>query len=115
MCRAIQLSRTHDRSFSSLNRHGNRRSQRPELEYRSAFRRRALVGHALRENQQLVVQVVNLDLATARPAHGTAEGKLPEWCNVYAGLTDEEIAGLEKTILTRADVSGRAGGDQSDA
>jgi hypothetical protein len=64
-----------------------------------------LVGHSLHENQKLVIQVVNLDLATGRPAHGAAEGKLPEWCNVYEGLTDEEIADLEKTILTRADLS----------
>ena len=64
-----------------------------------------LVGHALRENQQLVIQVVNLDLGAERPGNGTDEGKLPEWCNVYDGLTDEEIADLEKTILTRADLS----------
>jgi len=37
--------------------------------------------------------------------NGTAAGKLPEWCNVYAGLSDEEIADVEKTILTRADLS----------
>lgn len=30
---------------------------------------------------------------------------LPEWCNVYAGLSDEEIAELEETILTRADLT----------
>ena len=64
-----------------------------------------LVGHSLRENQQLVIQVVNLDIATERAGNGTAEGKLPGWCNVYEGLTDEEIADLEKTILTRADLS----------
>jgi hypothetical protein len=36
---------------------------------------------------------------------GADEGRLPEWCNVYEGLADEEIADLEKTILTRADLS----------
>ena len=64
-----------------------------------------LVGHSLRENQQLVIQFVNLDIATERPGKGAPEGKLPEWCNVHEGLTDEEIADLEKTILTRADLS----------
>jgi hypothetical protein len=64
-----------------------------------------LVGHSLRENQKLVIQVVNVDLTAERPGNGTGAGKLPEWCNVYAGLTDEEIADLEKTILTRADLS----------
>ena len=64
-----------------------------------------LVGHSLRENQKLVIRVVNIDLTTDHPGNGTREGKLPEWCNVYEGLTDEEIADLEKTILTRADLS----------
>jgi hypothetical protein len=40
-----------------------------------------------------------------RPGNGTAVGMLPEWCNAYAGLTDEEIADLEQTILTRADLT----------
>ena len=48
---------------------------------------------------------MNIDLTTDRRGNGTREGKLPEWCNVYEGLTDEEIADLEKTILTRADLS----------
>ena len=64
-----------------------------------------LVGHSLRENQKLVIQVVSVELPAERHGNGTTEGKLPEWCNVYAGLSDEEIADLEKTILTRADLS----------
>ena len=64
-----------------------------------------LVGYSQRENQQLVIQVVNVDVATGRPGNGTGEGKLPDWCNVYEGLTDEKIAELEKTILTRADLT----------
>jgi hypothetical protein len=64
-----------------------------------------LIGHSLRENQKLVIQVVNVDLADGRSANGTGEGKLPDWCNVYEGLTDEQIADLEKAILTRADLS----------
>ena len=30
---------------------------------------------------------------------------LPDWCNVYKGLSDEEIAELERAILTRADLT----------
>ncbi len=30
---------------------------------------------------------------------------LPVWCNVYEGLSDEEIADLDRTILTRADLT----------
>jgi hypothetical protein len=31
--------------------------------------------------------------------------KLPEWCDVYAGLTDEEIAEIEKIALSRAEMT----------
>ena len=34
-----------------------------------------LVGHSLRENQKLVIQVVNLDLTTDRPGNGTRAGQ----------------------------------------
>ena len=30
---------------------------------------------------------------------------LPDWCNVYDGLSDEEIEDLENTILNRADLT----------
>lgn len=58
-----------------------------------------LVGHPLRENQQLVIQVVSLDVDTTPSDAETGEGSLPEWCNVYAGLTDEEVAEIEKSIV----------------
>jgi hypothetical protein len=32
-------------------------------------------------------------------------GKLPEWCNVYDGLTDEQIAEVEEVILQRSDLT----------
>lgn len=56
-----------------------------------------LVGHRLRENQQLVIQVLNVDLAENEPA--PAAGTLPEWCNVYADLTPAQIADLESAIV----------------
>jgi hypothetical protein len=58
-----------------------------------------LVGHALRENQQLVIQVVTLDLGVAPSCGIAGEAKLPEWCNVYEGLSDAEIAEIEKSIV----------------
>jgi len=63
-----------------------------------------LVGHSLGENQQLVIQVVTLDVHT--PGAGAASGKgLPDWCNVYEGLTDEQIADLERVMLQRAELT----------
>jgi hypothetical protein len=69
-----------------------------------------VLGHSLRANQQLVIDIVQLG-ESATPSAGTVHGKddrgarLPEWCNVYEGLTDEEITELEQVILRRADLS----------
>lgn len=30
---------------------------------------------------------------------------VPEWCDVYTGLSDQEVAELEQVILRRADFS----------
>lgn len=66
-----------------------------------------VVGQSLRDNQRLVIQIVSLDLKDTEPAAPpvAATGKLPAWCNVYEGMTDAEIAELEKTVLTRADLT----------
>ena len=66
-----------------------------------------VVGQSLRDNQRLVIQIVNLDLQEPPPVQppSTPVGKLPDWCNVYEGLSDAEIAELEKIVLTRADLT----------
>lgn len=56
-----------------------------------------VVGQKLRENQQLIIQVVSVGVPAAKPAK--AGGGLPEWCNVYDGLTDAEIEDIEKSIV----------------
>lgn len=61
-----------------------------------------LVGHALYENQQ--VQVAILNIASTEPAGSLGNDRLPDWCNVYEGLTVEEIAGLEQAIARRLDL-----------
>jgi hypothetical protein len=64
-----------------------------------------VLGLRLLQNQQLLVRVVNLE---TEPRVAEEAGPkdvptaLPAWCNVYAGLSDEEIADLERTILSRA-------------
>ena len=71
--------------------------------------RRALehvIGRQLGDDQRLVIRVVNVETTPVAP--NTIEGGpngLPEWCSVYAGLSDDAVASLEKTILTRADLS----------
>jgi hypothetical protein len=67
-----------------------------------------LVGHALREDQQLVIQVVNLETGPDGNNAAADEEQLPEWCNVYEGLSDDEIAALEQAISRRLDLTRRA-------
>jgi hypothetical protein len=65
-----------------------------------------LVGHALHENQQLVIQVVSLDTTNSEANEvGQEPDRLPEWCNVYAGLSDEDIETLERAISRRLDLT----------
>ncbi len=68
---------------------------------RSALER--VVGHQLRESQQLVIQVMSVSLE--EPAQAPlASGELPAWCNVYQGLSDPEIDELDSAIV-RSDLS----------
>lgn len=71
--------------------------------------RRALehvVGQTLRNNQRLVIQIMSVEPsepATTAPIASSA--KLPDWCNVYAGLSEAEIADVEKVALARANLT----------
>jgi len=39
------------------------------------------------------------------PSAARGGGSLPDWCNVYDGLTDDEIEDVEAVILNRSDLS----------
>lgn len=67
-----------------------------------------LVGHALDESQQLVIQVVSLGTRENDAESATKPDELPDWCNVYAGLSDEQVAALEQAISRRLELQ-RAG------
>lgn len=72
-----------------------------------------LIGQPLAKENQLIVQVV----VTSAPIQSDSFSRsqigsqtsnlaaLPEWCHVYAGLSDEEVAELETVVLSRADFS----------
>jgi len=55
-----------------------------------------LLGAALRPTQQIIVQVVEKCPSANDVRPDAGKGKLPEWCNVYGGLSDEEIDRLEE-------------------
>lgn len=63
-----------------------------------------VLGIALQNDQRLVVQVVG-PRQTEEAVGGGAIAKLPEWCLLYHGMTDEEIEAFERTALTRADLT----------
>jgi hypothetical protein len=64
-----------------------------------------LVGQPLRENQRLVIRVETLGSEApegTQAAEAAQDDALPDWCNVYEGLTEQEIDELESVILQRA-------------
>ena len=63
----------------------------------------SVLGHELQENQQIILQVITVGGAEEEPkTSDQATGTLPQWCNVYEGLSDEEIAEIETVILDRS-------------
>ncbi len=67
-----------------------------------------VLGEKLQENQQIIIQVVNLaNEAGEKPdlQDGAASSSLPDWCDVYAGLDERQIAEVEEIVLQRADLS----------
>lgn len=64
-----------------------------------------VLGTRLRENQQVIINVMNVDVLAAPPSSPAAEPALPEWCNVYAGLSDEEIDRLDQATRRRLDLT----------
>ncbi|MEX2288368.1 MAG: hypothetical protein WD648_14830 [Planctomycetaceae bacterium] len=74
-----------------------------EKEERRVFE--AALGEKLRENQQVIMEVVTVEAPEQRIEAGAArqaDTGLPDWCNVYEGLSDDEVAEIEKTILDRS-------------
>ncbi len=63
-----------------------------------------LLGHRLRGNEQLILHVVELDVVAPPDNDAQLAQTLPEWCNVYKGLTDAEIDDIDKSI-TRCDMT----------
>lgn len=69
--------------------------------------RRALeqvLGQPLMDNQQIFIHVVTIGNDSAEERSATTSG-LPDWCNIYEGLTDEHLADIERVILERCDLT----------
>lgn len=64
------------------------------------------LGERLRDNQRLVVQILTLtDAPEAAAADAAPAVELPEWCDVFRGLSEEEIADIERTTRQRLNLS----------
>ena len=65
-----------------------------------------LLGHRLRGNERLILQVLDLDVVEWPEQDSRPAEMLPAWCNVYEGLTDEEVEKIHQSItrcnLTRS-------------
>jgi hypothetical protein len=75
-----------------------------------------VLGQPLRDDQRLVVQLVDTRTPESAapapispkqnlPTQSVDVGVLPDWCAIFADLSDEEFAEIEGAILTRADLS----------
>lgn len=57
-----------------------------------------VVGHKLRENQRIVIHVVGANVPSGVESP-TASEALPDWCDVYAGLSEAEVDELDRGIV----------------
>jgi hypothetical protein len=67
-----------------------------------------VVGRKLKENQQIIIQVVSVGNGPQKEAGGeepVVSDELPEWCNVYDGLTAAEVDELDAAIRERANLT----------
>lgn len=61
---------------------------------RSALER--VIGHSLDVTQEITIQINDSSLESNGQA---VVGQLPAWCNVYEGLTDEQVDELDRSIV----------------
>jgi hypothetical protein len=62
-----------------------------------------VIGKHLEEDQQVIFQVVTLK--DASNVHALTRSGLPEWCNVFSGLSEEQIVEVEDVIRQRSDLA----------
>lgn len=59
-------------------------------------------------NQRIIINVISIDGPTAeniKRACTPTNGGLPDWCDVYEGLSEEEIDDVESVSLERSDMT----------
>ena len=64
-----------------------------------------VIGKRLAENQQLIISVVSPDVPGSDISCHANTGAVPEWWNIYEGLSDQEIDRLDQAIRQRANLT----------
>jgi hypothetical protein len=67
-----------------------------------------VLGRRLEEDQEIIIRVATPKRRTPpgwKTGKAVARGRLPAWCDVYAGMTDQQIKATERAILRRADLT----------
>ena len=84
------------------------------IEIEPADRRalRHILGQPLHDSQRVALRISShepedVPLASNGDQDDIDE-TLPEWCDVYEGLSDDEIAAIEEVMLTRANLTRNA-------
>ena len=66
----------------------------------------SLVGQRLRDDQQVVINVVSPSPGPRQESLNNAgSAEVPSWWNVYEGLPDEEVERLDQAIRQRANLT----------
>lgn len=79
----------------------------------------SVLGHRLQAGQRILVQLIDVDASDSQrrdagpspqapktaDTNGADEPRLPDWCHVYRGLSDEEVDDVERAILARSPAS----------
>jgi len=64
-----------------------------------------LIGEHLAEHQQVIISVVNVDLARPIESATLASDAVPDWWKVYEGLNDQDVDRLDQAIRPRANLT----------
>jgi hypothetical protein len=64
-----------------------------------------LLGHRLRGNERLILQVLDLDVVQPTVQDSRPAQTLDDWAQVYDGLSEDEIETIDAIAKTRANLT----------
>jgi hypothetical protein len=77
-----------------------------DIEIRDRQALEHLLGLPLSDNQRVMIQIDTVpSLSPANGNQSAVNPELPDWCDVFAGLSEKEIAEVQAIALSRADLS----------